>query len=41
MSDILSTSGDGLPDDTPDAALSDQFAVFFDEKITEIREAIV
>ena len=40
MSNILSTSGDNLPDDPPDGALSDQFAVFFDEKITKIRKAI-
>ena len=40
MSNILSTSSDNLPDDPPDGALSDQFAVFFDEKITKIRKAI-
>ena len=40
MSNILSTAGDNLPDDPPDGALSDQFAVFFVEKITKIRKAI-
>ena len=40
MSNILSTSGDSLPDDPPDGALSDQYVVFFDEKITRIRKAI-
>ena len=31
MSNILCTSGDSLPDDPPDSALSDQYAVFFNE----------